>query len=125
MDWNSLIQWLMEFIKLIQDPNVLIFMAAFMVGLVIDLYIAKWPSWTIPAVNTVIGLCAGWVMLCGTTPAAFSSHFKGALMGVTLAWAATGMHQLYEKTTEGIQGMFFKKTPPADPALPTPPKPNP
>jgi len=109
MDWNQLVQWLNEFIKAIQDPQVLIFAVAFLVGLVIDLYLEKIPNWTIPAVNTLIGLISGCILL---STAGFPSHFKGALMGAALALAATGAHQLWEKTSDGIKSLIAKKSTP-------------
>jgi len=108
MNFNDILSWLNEFIKVIQDPHVLIFAAAFFVGLVITLYIERVPNWAIPLINFVLGSCAGWILLSAST-AEFAEKFKAALMGATLALAATGFHQLYEKTTEGVKGLFQKK----------------
>lgn len=96
MDLTDLLKTLGEFVSALQNPNFLIFFCSLVIGYVIKNTQIPVPNWLIPTILAVLGLIAGAVLLGTGLP----GRFQGALLGMTLSLASTGLHQIYSQIKE-------------------------
>jgi len=99
-DLKPIVDWLTEFVALLQNPSFLIFFCSLIVGGVIKNTEIPIPNWLIPSILAFIGLAAGAIFL-GT---GLVGRVQGALTGMTLALASTGAHQLFQTIKTRLQG---------------------